>query len=138
MGAKPTCLIVDGSVYMRECAKRVLKRFDCNAAAVFDGLTALDKYEELQPDLILVDSNMSPGRLSGLGFLRLLQVWDDVRLPIIVYCTGNTSDVHSLKVHGVKVHAFLSKDSRAFDAEFAEMLTDLGFQPKRRAAGDHK
>jgi two-component system, OmpR family, response regulator VicR len=64
-------LIVEDERALNEAYRLVLERegYDINTA--FDGQEALEKFNNLQPDLVLLDLRMP--KLDGVGFLRKLQ-----------------------------------------------------------------
>ena len=66
---KPLIMIADDAMFMRRVIKRALTQggYD-NFVEAGDGVEAVEKYKEVQPDLMLLDITM-PGR-SGLEVLN--------------------------------------------------------------------
>ena len=66
---KPLIMIADDAMFMRRVIKRALTQGGYNTfVEAGDGVEAVEKYKEVQPDLMLLDITM-PGR-SGLEVLN--------------------------------------------------------------------
>ncbi|HOK41895.1 MAG TPA: response regulator [bacterium] len=65
---KPKIMIVDDSELMRTLIKEVLSKYDLEIIEAENGRIALIKFEELQPDLILLDITMP--EMDGITFLN--------------------------------------------------------------------
>ncbi len=61
-------MIVDDSELMRTLIKEVLSKYDLEIIEAENGRIALIKFEELQPDLILLDITMP--EMDGITFLN--------------------------------------------------------------------
>jgi DNA-binding LytR/AlgR family response regulator len=94
-----------------------------------DGLDAVTKIEELQPDLLFLDIEM-PG-LTGFGVLRSVQ--RNVTLPLVIFVTGY--DQHALEAFDSNALAYLLKpvatERLAQALERAIKLTDKDRERER-------
>jgi CheY-like chemotaxis protein len=79
---KPVVLVVDDDFDARTIYSIYLKAVGCNVFVASDGLTALDKADELSPDVIVMDLAMP--RLDGWEAMRRLRQSSWTRdIPII-------------------------------------------------------
>ena len=78
---KPQILVVEDETHLAEGLKLnlTLKGYDVMIAE--DGISALQKWKEWQPDLIVLDI-MLPG-IDGLSVLRNIRL-EDERIPILI------------------------------------------------------
>ena len=100
------CLIIDDEAPARSRLARLLKAHpDAEIAGeASNGLEAIEKIEQLRPDLVFLDIQM-PG-LDGFGVLRSL-----VRKPLVVFVTG--FDQHALEAFEANALAYLLKPVEA-------------------------
>src|SRR5690242_2335730 len=98
-------LIVDDEPDARDRLARLLGAHPevVLAGQAHDGLDALEKIEELRPDLLFLDVEM-PG-LSGFEVVRAIP--PDVPLPLVIFATGY--DQHALAAFEVNAIAYLLK-----------------------------
>jgi chemosensory pili system protein ChpA (sensor histidine kinase/response regulator) len=104
---KKIVLVVDDSLTMRKVLSRVLEREGFAVITANDGLDAIQKLEEANPDIILTDIEMP--RMDGFEFSR--QVRDNVATkdtPVIVI-SSRTADKHRNLAQEIGVDAFLGK-----------------------------
>ncbi len=78
-----TILLVDDSDVLRKITSFNLKKQGYEVIEAKDGVEALEKLEELKPDLIILDIMMP--RLDGFNVLRKMQEKDEWKdIPVIV------------------------------------------------------
>jgi len=87
-----TCLVVDDSKVIRKVARHILETLEFNVAEAGDGREALDRCQETNPDVVLLDWNMPV--MSGMEFLRALGQADLPRRPKVVFCTTENGIAH--------------------------------------------
>ena len=73
---RPLVLVVDDEARIREIARRYLEADGCAVIEASDGEEALARFEERQPDVVILDI-MLPG-IDGLEVLRRLRTRSDV------------------------------------------------------------
>jgi two-component system, LytTR family, response regulator len=105
MGTGMNSLIVDDEAGARARLARLLERHPdiVLAGEAQDGIEALEKIEELQPDLLFLDIEM-PG-LTGFEVIRSIPA--SVPLPLVIFATGY--DQHALAAFEVNAVAYLLK-----------------------------
>ncbi|MFL5329368.1 MAG: chemotaxis response regulator protein-glutamate methylesterase [Gemmataceae bacterium] len=94
-------LIVDDSAFVRKVVKQMLQRspFLEVVGTAYDGEEALQKVEELNPDVVTLDLNMP--RSSGIDFLRTQMQ----RRPIPVVVLSNASETGDLVMQALDAGA---------------------------------
>jgi len=77
------CLIVDDSVFARKNLTRILETFGCEIAGeAADGCNAIDDYERLLPDIVLMDITMP--QLEGIEAAgRIVRLHPDARVVMV-------------------------------------------------------
>ena len=77
------CLIVDDSVFARKNLTKILEGFGCEVAGeAADGCNAIDDYERLLPDLVLMDITMP--QLEGIEAAgRIVRLHPDARVVMV-------------------------------------------------------
>jgi two-component system chemotaxis response regulator CheY len=89
-----TCLVVDDSRVVRKVARRLLEDFGFAVAEAADGMEALTWCRAMMPDVVLIESLMPT--MSGLDFLRRLQLEPGGRAPKVIFCSGQ-SDLERIR-----------------------------------------
>lgn len=118
---KRVALVVDDSLTMRKVLSRVLEREDFEVVTANDGMDAIQKLQELTPDIILTDIEMP--RMDGFEFSR--HVRDNVKtsaIPLIVI-SSRTAEKHRNFATQLGVNAFLGKPVQ--DEELIEQVNAL-------------
>jgi len=87
-----TCLVVDDSKVIRKVARHILETLEFNVEEAADGQEALERCQEKQPDVVLLDWNMPV--MSGMEFLRAIGQATLPRRPKIVFCTTENGIAH--------------------------------------------
>jgi two-component system LytT family response regulator len=103
------CLVIDDEAPARSRLTRLLKAHSEIeiAGEASNGLEAVERIEQLRPDLVFMDIQM-PG-LDGFGVLRSLP--GDVPKPLVVFVTG--FDQHALEAFEANALAYLLKPVEA-------------------------
>jgi chemosensory pili system protein ChpA (sensor histidine kinase/response regulator) len=125
---QPTIMVVDDSLTVRKVTGRLLERQGYLVVTARDGVEAMEKLQELVPDVMLVDIEMP--RMDGFDLTRNVRA--DARLsrvPIIMI-TSRTADKHQSYAKEVGVSHFLGKPYQEDD--LLEKIS--GFLRERRAA----
>lgn len=118
---KRVALVVDDSLTMRKVLSRLLEREDFEVVTANDGMDAIQKLQEVTPDIILTDIEMP--RMDGFEFSR--HVRDNVKtstIPLIVI-SSRTAEKHRNFASQLGVNAFLGKPVQ--DDELIEQVNAL-------------
>jgi len=105
--SRKVALVVDDSLTMRKVLSRVLEREDFEVVTANDGMDAIEKLQEVTPDIILTDIEMP--RMDGFEFSRYVR--DNpatLNTPLIVI-SSRTADKHRNVATEIGVNAFLGK-----------------------------
>jgi CheY-like chemotaxis protein len=82
-GKKPTLLLADDSVTIRKVVEMTFASEGIEVAAVGDGQAAMDKFVELQPDIVLVDTDL-PGT-NGYDMCEMIKRDEATRnIPVLL------------------------------------------------------
>ncbi|HEX4798868.1 MAG TPA: Hpt domain-containing protein [Burkholderiales bacterium] len=125
---QPTIMVVDDSLTVRKVTGRLLERQGYLVVTARDGVEAMEKLQELIPDVMLVDIEMP--RMDGFDLTRNVRA--DARLsrvPVIMI-TSRTADKHQNYAREIGVSHFLGKPYQEDD--LLEKIA--GFLRERRAA----
>lgn len=100
--------IVDDQDFAQDLAKRILTKMGIDAHAFGDGAKALEAMPDLQPQLVLVDYEMSP--MSGVEFVKRVraarQSWSRTAILMI---TGHTSPEHVRQAQAAGIDGYVVK-----------------------------
>ncbi|HXZ54873.1 MAG TPA: Hpt domain-containing protein [Burkholderiales bacterium] len=125
---QPTIMVVDDSLTVRKVTGRLLERQGYLVVTARDGVEAMEKLQEMVPDVMLVDIEMP--RMDGFDLTRNVRA--DARLarvPVIMI-TSRTADKHQNYAKEIGVSHFLGKPYQEDD--LLEKIS--GFLRERRAA----
>lgn len=103
----PLVLVVDDSLTVRKITTRLLAREGFRVDSAKDGVDALEKMNDLVPDVVLLDVEMP--RMDGFELARVMR--SDARLnsvPIIMI-TSRTADKHRNHALEIGVNVYLGK-----------------------------
>ncbi len=103
----PLVLVVDDSLTVRKITTRLLTREGFRVDSAKDGVDALEKMNDLVPDVVLLDVEMP--RMDGFELARVMR--GDARLkgvPIIMI-TSRTADKHRNRAMEIGVNVYLGK-----------------------------
>lgn len=99
---KKKVLIIDDSEFVRNKLKNILEGMNFEVVGVAeDGLTGINQYRELKPDIVTIDMVM-PSYLKGLDCLRLLKKLDPVLNAIMVTSVSDQKTVLQCIKEGAK------------------------------------
>jgi len=128
VAVQPTVMVVDDSLTVRKVTGRLLERQGFLVVTARDGVEAMEKLQEVVPDVMLVDIEMP--RMDGFDLTRNVRA--DARLakiPIIMI-TSRTAEKHQSYAREIGVSHFLGKPYQEDD-----LLEKIyGFLKDRRAA----
>jgi two-component system, chemotaxis family, chemotaxis protein CheY len=110
------CIIADDSAFARKNIATVLERLGGSVVGeAADGLEAIDLYEKLRPDLVLLDITMP--RLDGVETLRKIMEHDRDAKVIIISSVGHKEIVWKAICLGAK--SFVTKP---YNPDYAGMV----------------
>lgn len=120
---KPVILIVDDDAWMAEHNAAVLNAAGYSAHIEKHALSAIDRIDELKPDVLILDI-LLPGA-TGFSLLHELQSYRDTAAIPVVICSGvaDTMDLENLKPYGVQ--RILDKSTMTPDDLVASMKAVL-------------
>ena len=106
------CLIVDGSSVVRKVAKRILASEQDVVAEAESGFTGLDMFAAQNPDVVLVDGELSDMEVTD--FIRDVRSQEDKRQPKIIVMMNEMNLVLMTKAKRAGADDYLLKP---FDRE---------------------
>jgi len=120
--ARPLVLVVDDEATTRLLSRATLEQAGFAVVDAFDGPGALEAYERLHPDLVLLDVEM-PG-ISGYETVRRIRA--DARtsaIPVVAMTAhSDAGDVARLVAAGMDAHVAKPVEPRVLMAIVAERL----------------
>ncbi len=135
MSDKPfSVLIVDDSFLMRRILTNILE-LDADftvAGEASDGIDALEKLTDLNPDVILLDIEMP--RMGGIEFLRLSKILTDAKV-IIVSSVANVDSPQAKEALELGVVDIIHKPSGVLSLDMEEERSKELLQVIRKAVG---
>lgn len=118
---KKVALVVDDSLTMRKVLSRVLEREDFEVVTANDGMDAIQKLQEVSPDIILTDIEMP--RMDGFEFSRYVRDNQATSQTPLIIISSRTADKHRNVATEIGVNAFLGKP--VHDEELMEQVNSL-------------
>ena len=104
---KKSALVVDDSLTMRKVLARILERDGFEVMTANDGLDAIQKLQDLTPDIILTDIEMP--RMDGFEFSRYIRDTEQYKHIPIIMISSRTAQKHRMIANEIGVNAFLGK-----------------------------
>jgi len=104
---RKVALVVDDSLTMRKVLSRVLEREDFEVVTANDGMDAVQKLQEVTPDIILTDIEMP--RMDGFEFSRHVRDNPATATTPLIVISSRTADKHRNLATDLGVNAFLGK-----------------------------
>ena len=89
-------LVVEDDLALSDVVSFTLRRAGYEVTAAYDGLAAGEAFEQVLPDLILLDLNLP--RLDGLGVCRKVRAVSDVPIIILSVRAGDEAVVRGLEM----------------------------------------
>ncbi len=100
-------MVVDDSVTMRKVMSRLLERHGYEVVLAKDGLDAINRLEDVSPDIMLLDIEMP--RMDGFEVASLVRHNARLeKLPIIMI-TSRTGEKHRERAYSIGVDAYIGK-----------------------------
>jgi chemosensory pili system protein ChpA (sensor histidine kinase/response regulator) len=103
----PLVLVVDDSLTVRKITTRLLSREGFRVESAKDGVDALEKMNDLIPDLVLLDVEMP--RMDGFELARVMRADERLRAVPIIMITSRTADKHRNRALELGVNEYLGK-----------------------------
>jgi chemosensory pili system protein ChpA (sensor histidine kinase/response regulator) len=125
---QPTIMVVDDSLTVRKVTGRLLERQGYLVVTARDGVEAMEKLQELVPDVMLVDIEMP--RMDGFDLTRNVRADARLKRVPVIMITSRTADKHQNYAKEIGVSHFLGKPYQEHD--LLEKIS--GFLGERRAA----
>ena len=104
---KPVVLIVDDSVTVRKVTSRLLERNGYEAQVATDGIDALEKLQEILPEVIVLDIEMP--RMDGFEVANHIRHNPRLQHIPIVMITSRTGEKHRERAFGIGVNEYMGK-----------------------------
>ncbi|HSQ88021.1 MAG TPA: response regulator [Romboutsia sp.] len=94
-------LIVDDAAFMRMSIRNMLTNYDFEIVGEAEnGLMAIEKYKELQPDIVTLDITMP--EMDGLQALREIKKFDPAASIVMVSALGQEARMKEAIIYGAK------------------------------------
>lgn len=94
-------LIVDDAAFMRMSIRTMLQNYDFEIVGEAEnGLMAIEKYQELQPDIVTLDITMP--EMDGLQALREIKKIDPAASVVMVSALGQEARMKEAIIYGAK------------------------------------
>ena len=104
---KPVVLIVDDSVTVRKVTSRLLERHGYDAQVATDGSDALEKLQEMLPEVIVLDIEMP--RMDGFEVVNHIRHNSRLQHIPIVMITSRTGEKHRERAFDIGVNEYMGK-----------------------------
>ncbi|GAA3662221.1 response regulator [Asaccharospora irregularis] len=94
-------LIVDDAAFMRMSIKNMLANYEFEVVGEAEnGIQAIEKYQELQPDIVTMDITMP--ELDGIQALREIKKLDPSASVVMVSALGQEARMKEAIIYGAK------------------------------------
>lgn len=94
-------LIVDDAAFMRMSIKNMLANYEFEVVGEAEnGIQAIEKYQELQPDIVTMDITMP--ELDGIQALREIKKFDPSASVVMVSALGQEARMKEAIIYGAK------------------------------------
>ncbi|SDT04139.1 chemosensory pili system protein ChpA (sensor histidine kinase/response regulator) [Halopseudomonas xinjiangensis] len=105
---RPTLvMVVDDSITVRKVTSRLLERHGMEVVTAKDGVEAIAKLQDIQPDIMLLDIEMP--RMDGFEVATLVRHDERLHDLPIVMITSRTGEKHRDRARGIGVNEYLGK-----------------------------
>lgn len=120
-GKKHLVMVVDDSVTVRKVTTRLLERQGYEVVTAKDGVDAIEKLEEVTPDIMLLDIEMP--RMDGFEVATLVRHNEAIsELPIIMI-TSRTGEKHRERAFLTGVNCYMGKPFQ--EAELLQNIEEI-------------
>ncbi|WP_239003102.1 Hpt domain-containing protein [Dechloromonas sp. TW-R-39-2] len=103
----PTVMVVDDSLTVRKITSRLLLREGYQVVLAKDGVDALEKLLDVQPDVVLSDIEMP--RMDGFDLLRNIRADEQYKHLPVIMITSRTADKHRNYALEIGANHYLGK-----------------------------
>jgi chemosensory pili system protein ChpA (sensor histidine kinase/response regulator) len=103
----PMVLVVDDSLTVRKITSRLMTREGYRVDTAKDGVDALEKMQDLIPDIVLLDVEMP--RMDGFELARVMRNDANLKHVPIIMITSRTADKHRNHAMEIGVNVYLGK-----------------------------
>jgi diguanylate cyclase (GGDEF)-like protein len=104
---KPLILVADDDGTHRRVLRNILEKADFRVETAENGKIALEKFSELQPDVLLLDIEMP--ELDGFSVCESIRAEEDIRETPIFIITGRDNEQAVARAYSVGATDFLNK-----------------------------
>ncbi|WP_166738945.1 hybrid sensor histidine kinase/response regulator [Alkanindiges illinoisensis] len=118
---KRTVMVVDDSVTVRKVTSRLLERQGYDVVTAKDGVDAIEKLEEVTPDIMLLDIEMP--RMDGFEVATLVRHSERTNELPIIMITSRTGEKHRERAFLTGVNAYMGKPFQ--EAELLQNIEEL-------------
>ena len=118
---KQIVMVVDDSVTVRKVTTRLLERQGYEVVTAKDGVDAIEKLEEVTPDIMLLDIEMP--RMDGFEVATLVRHNDRIKELPIIMITSRTGEKHRERAFLTGVNAYMGKPFQ--EAELLQNIEEL-------------
>ena len=116
----PLVLVVDDSLTVRKITTRLLTREGYRVESAKDGVDAVEKMQDLVPDVVLLDVEMP--RMDGFELTRVMRRDDRLKSVPIIMITSRTADKHRNHAFEIGVNVYLGKPYQ--EQQLLDAITD--------------
>ena len=102
-----TAMVIDDSITMRKVTARFLSRHEINVKTAKDGVEAVAMFEELAPDLIIVDIEMP--RMDGFEVVAHVRNQERLKHIPVIMVTSRSGEKHRNRAAKLGVDDYLIK-----------------------------
>lgn len=132
-GDNVKALVIEDAMFLRELSKTLLKKSGCEIVEeAGDGEEGLNKYKELNPDLVLLDISMP--KVSGVDCLKAIREYDEDAKVIICSSFGKENIVREAIKLGAIDFIVKPYDSDEFMLKIKKILDEI----KNKSGRDSK
>lgn len=125
----PMVLVVDDSLTVRKITSRLMSREGYRVDTAKDGVDALEKMQDLVPDIVLLDVEMP--RMDGFELARVMRNDAKLKQVPIIMITSRTADKHRNHALEIGVNVYLGKPYQ--EAVLLDHITQLLGQKEQTA-----
>ena len=119
---RPTLvMVVDDSITVRKVTSRLLERHGMEVVTAKDGVDAIARLQDIQPDIMLLDIEMP--RMDGFEVATLVRHDGRLKELPIIMITSRTGEKHRERARNIGVNEYLGKPYH--EAELLELIGTL-------------